>query len=445
MRMNTAAQLSRDPHKKTHEGAPAARITDLEALRRSVMACLLWEDTFYEGGVDIAERIKGLVSVIPDGKAIADLAVEARSEMNLRHVPLLIAREMARHPGHKKYVAGTLEKIIQRPDELTEFLAIYWADKRQPLSAQVKKGLAKAFGKFSEFSLSKYNRDTPVKLRDVLFLTHPRPKDAAQELLWKKLVDGQLAIPDTWEVALSSGADKGETFTRLLKEEKLGGLALLRNLRNMLKSGVDTRLIGEAIQGMDTRRILPFRFIAAARYAPRLEPALEDAMFRGIRESGVKFPGKTVLLVDVSGSMDDPLSRKSDMRRVDAACGLAMILREMCDELQVFSFSNATVEIPVRRGFALRDAITGSQLHGGTYLTTSIAEVNRKVAFDRIIVITDEQAAYEDRSIPGPKARGVMINVASYQNGVGYGPWLHLDGFSESVVRYLAALETADK
>ena len=44
---------------RTYEGAPAyPHLTDLQQLRRSVLACLLWEDSFYESGQSIADRIQ---------------------------------------------------------------------------------------------------------------------------------------------------------------------------------------------------------------------------------------------------------------------------------------------------------------------------------------------------------------------------------------------------
>ena len=104
----------------------------------------------------------------------------------------------------------------------------------------MKKGLAAAFPKFDEYALAKYDRGGPVKLRDVLFLAHAKPRDEAQAEVWKRLIAGELTTPDTWEVALSSsGADKREAWERLLREQKLGALALLRNLRNMREAGVD--------------------------------------------------------------------------------------------------------------------------------------------------------------------------------------------------------------
>jgi hypothetical protein len=141
----------------THEGAKAKHINPELQLYRSVMANLLWEDQFYEEGVKIAERIKALIPLV-DHRKVAGLAIYAREEMKLRHVPLLLARELARISSGKYLVSSLLERIIQRPDELTEFLAIYWQDGKQPLSGQVKKGLAKAFTKFSAYQLAKYNR-----------------------------------------------------------------------------------------------------------------------------------------------------------------------------------------------------------------------------------------------------------------------------------------------
>ena len=165
--------------RRTHEGAPARHISAEQELRRSVLACMLWEDQFYEDGVAIAGRIRELVPRVAAEK-VAALAVEAREKMKLRHAPLLLVREMARLATHRQLVAETLLRVVQRADELSEFVALYWSEGKQPLSAQVKKGLAAAFTRFDEYALAKYNRATPVKLRDVLFLTHAKPVDAAQ-------------------------------------------------------------------------------------------------------------------------------------------------------------------------------------------------------------------------------------------------------------------------
>jgi len=423
---------------RTHEGAPAQNLSPELQLRRSVLACLLWESQFYEDGVEIAGRIAELAPKVAAEK-VAALALEAREKMKLRHAPLLLVREMARHATHRGLVADTLARVIQRADELAEFVAIYWQDGRVPLSAQVKKGLAAAFPKFDEYALAKYDRGGPIKLRDVLFLAHAKPRGRAQADLWKRLIAGELTAPDTWEVALSSGADKREAWERLLRQQKLGALALLRNLRNMRDLGVNEELVRNALGSMSTARVLPFRFLAAARYAPQWEEALEQAMLDCVASQD-KLPGKTIVLVDVSGSMTAPLSHRSEMQRTDAAYGLALLLREIGEKAAVFSFSDSLVEVAPRRGFALRDAIDQSQRHNGTQLGSAVTELNLNHGYDRLIVITDEQA---HDTVPGPRGKGYVINVASYKNGVGYGKWTHIDGWSESVVEYIRALESA--
>ena len=396
MRTNLAQKYIAE---QTHEGAQAARIGPEQELRRTVAACLLWEDGFYESGESIADRIKTLV---PKCRAsfVAACAFEARTKMKLRHVPLLLAREMARHDGHRALVGKLLPSIIQRADELAEFVSIYWKDKRQPLSKQVKIGLAAAFGQFNEYALAKYNRDGAVKLRDVLFLCHAKPKDEEQAALWKRLVDGKLVTPDTWEVALSSGADKAATFARLMAEKQLGALAFLRNMRNMNEAGVDAGVVQAYGQAVDIARVLPFRFIAAARAVPAWEHIIEPMMLRAC-EGREKLPGKTVVLLDVSGSMNAPISAKSDLQRLDAACGVAILLRELCADVEVMTFSEQVVQVPARRGFALRDAIVRSQQHGGTYLGAAVTAINSQRTYERLVVLTDEQSADK---VPAPKA-----------------------------------------
>lgn len=420
----------------THEGARVVRTNPYNELRRSTMACMLWEDSFYESGESIASRIAGLVKTV--GAAdVMKLAVEARSKMNMRHAPLLLLRELARRKDASAAVEAGLVECIQRPDELAEFLAIYWKDKKQPLAACVKRGLARAFTKFTPYQFAKYNADRDIKLRDVMFLVHPKPVDKEQEDTFKALADNKLSAPDTWEVQLSGGANKKATFERLISEGKLGALALIRNLRLMTENGVDEGMIRSAIVNAKTDRVLPFRFIAAARHAPRFEPQLEWAMFKCL-EGSEMLSGKTLLLVDVSGSMTSNISGKTQMSRIDAACGLAILLREVCENVDVYTFASQEKYVPPRRGFALRDAIM-AQFGGSTRLGTSLSHLNYGEGHDRVIVITDGQS--ED-SVGAPRSkRGYILNVAAYQNGVGYGPWLSIDGWSDACVKYIQAYE----
>jgi hypothetical protein len=425
---------------------------------------MLWEDSFYVDGRTHAELVKELVHkcFLADCAAIA---LEARNQMKLRHVPLLIVREMARHPQLSKsprVVSDTLAEVIQRADELAEFVAIYWAEGKCPLSKQIKLGLAKAFQKFSEYDLAKYNRDKDVKLRDVLFLCHSKPADARGdrytrderasirlnpeavdlnlsegEELYRKLVDDQLRTPDTWEVELSQSKDKLKSWRRLLSENKLGDLAFLRNLRNMLEVGITVEDLTKSGEYRRWGRVLPFRFLSAARMVSQLEPLLEHWMFQALEDTP-KLKGHTVLLIDTSGSMKDALSAKSDLTRLDTAKALAMLLRELCESVEVYAFDTTVRLVPPRRGFALADAIGGAG--GGTCLGAAVASVRGRADVGRLIVLTDEQSSDPVGTAPAPLS--YMINVAAYRHGVGTGDsWLRINGFSEAIVSYIQAWE----
>jgi 60 kDa SS-A/Ro ribonucleoprotein len=418
----------------THEGAPAVRISAELELRRSVLATLLWEDTFYESGVEIGTRIQSLAAK-NDAEVVSALAMEARNVHGLRHAPLLLLLDLIKRGGHG--VAGTITNTIRRADEITELAALYWKfNPNKDFSWQMKKGLAGAFNKFDEYQFAKYNRDGAVKLRDVLFLSHPKAKDSKQQALFDKIVNNELAVPDTWETNLSGGKDKKETFERLLSEGKLGYLALLRNLRNMVEAGVDRELIRSAILARKgAELVFPFRFTAAARAAPTLEKFLDEALIAKVT-SGQKFEGRTVVAVDVSGSMNAPMSGKSDLRRQDAAATLASVING--DKVRVITFDTTVREVPHRIGMAGVDAILRSG-GGGTYLGAAVNHANA-IGGDRLIVITDEQS--HDRVGKPQFDHAYMINVSSYRNGVGYNDgWTHIDGFSEAVLKYIFEVE----
>jgi hypothetical protein len=218
-------------------------------------------------------------------------------------------------------------------------------------------------------------------------------------------------------------------------------MAVLRNLRLMLASGVDPKLIRERLD-KGVARALPFRFVTAARHAPKLEDGLEKAMLKGI--AGLeKLAGSTGLVVDVSGSMNYKLAKKGETTRMDAAAGLAILLREKAEDFSIATFSDACVELPPRRGFALRDAIVKSQAHSGTYLKRALTKLSEKQEWrdlDRLIVITDEQS--HDGILRAWTPRAYVVNVAPYKHGISYGNgWTHVDGWSERIVDYIAAVE----
>lgn len=449
MRLNAAPVV-----RKTDEGASAISLSPEQELSRVLMSCMLWEDSFYESGIVIADRLEGcLLKVSPE--VAAKLVRKARFESKLRHAPLWLTRLMAKHPKYRSQVKPLLSEIILRPAEAAEALAMYWKDGKEKLTRHYTAGIGEAFKRFDEYQLAKYNRNSAVKLRDVLRICHPKPKDEEQSKLWKRLLSGELQTPDTWEVAISaakSPEEKKAQWQRLVTENKLGPLALMRNLRNIYEAGVNNELIRNSIKQCNPAKLLPFQIIAAAIASPQNEDVLDvldvlEGLILKMLEGESKLAGKTAILVDVSNSMTDSLSAKSTMKRQDAACGLAILAKELCEESLVFSFSDCLTFVANRRGFALRDAILNSQQRNGTYLGGAVAKLcdNRdKFPFERLIVITDEQSADSLRH-PGKGIRSYIINIGPYDNSVGYGDWIRINGFSENTISFIAEYENAEK
>lgn len=452
------ATINRMIREYTHPGAKASKIDLVSQLERSVMSCLLWENSFYEDGASIADRITHLVGKVPAYET-ARIAIQAKEDMHLRHVPLLLARELARTKDGKSQLKLVLPKLITRPDDITEFLALYWKDGKKPLAKQVKILLGEAFRNFSEYQLQKYNGGSKaVKLRDAIKMTRPKPIDDAQAALWGRLVKGELQTPDTWEVAISYTKDKKTEWERLLTDNKLGGLAMLRNIRNMREAGINDDLIRKGISAINAGKLLPINFISAARYNLQFENTIEEKFFDCFSKSS-KLTGKTILVVDVSGSMRGKLSAKSDLTRMDIAGAISMIAREMCEYPVIyctagndFSRQHATIQIPARRGFSLCDYVRGGEANkyiggGGIFLAQCIEFIKKEQSSaDRIIVLTDEQDCDIKLNPASADAFGkynYLINISSEKNGIGYHKWLHIDGWSDKVLDYIVKYESS--
>src|ERR1051325_898936 len=317
------------PEPKTHEGAVAARQRRLVELERTVASCLLWEQNFYEAGDSVAARIAQLCEAVP-AQAIADLAIKARFDYKLRHAPLWLCRQLIRlHTG--EVVAGTIAKVVHRPDEAAELVSLYWQhntdrlgrrQKHRMLPAAMKRGLARAFRQWDAYQLAKWNRENAIELRHVLFLVHANPLSEGSVTkvpatrfrgpvlrtvggkadLWDRLIRDALPTPDTWEVGLSAARtdeDKRAAWTRLLENRKLPYLALLQNVRNLHDVGVAKSLVGEAlVAGAPESWALPYRFLAAAKACPAWEDLLDAALLAVRPET--KLPGETCLVLDVS-------------------------------------------------------------------------------------------------------------------------------------------------
>ncbi len=438
-------------------GNAAARQDDFALLRRAVLANLLWEDIAYQDGVAVTAEIDRLVPLC-EPSDVCNLAIEAREQQKLRHTPLYLAVQMCRHETHRKLVGGLLPRIITRADMLSDFLALYWKDGKCPLCSQAKKGLGEAFHNFDEYQFAKYDRDNQVKLRDVMFLARPVPRDEAEAALFKRIADRELATPKTWEVMLSSGADKKETWTELIREHKLGSLAMMRNISNMMKAGVEKKTIDDGLRSVNGAKLLPLDFLKAARMNAEFKREIEEAMMRSYASLPV-LSGKTLFIVDTSGSMDSIVSSKSDFSRKDAAAALAMLAANQCEDYRIVCTAgddnkrkgaHEWIQYPAK-GFDLFEQIAATRKtigYGGIFTRQVLEWCREKFAgesFDRIIIFSDSQ----DCDLPGKGKpvpfgkRNYICDVSAHTRGINYkGVWTaEISGFSENFLTFIGAME----
>ena len=283
--MSYNEQLRCDHLTTNHEGALAWRMTPEWELYTTVVTTMGVEDKFYEGGEERVRRIADLVRKV-EPEFVAQLAVYTREEMHLRSVPLLLLVELANCHQGDSLVSRAVGRTIQRADEITELLMCYLWRSGKPdlsgLSSQLRKGLAEAFNKFDEYQFAKYNRkNRKVTLRDALALVHPKPKDDRQADIFRKIKSDTLETPVTWETELSAVGQrhfdskeekeeaKREVWRKLVQSRRIGYMATLRNLRNMLGLGMDDetmQMVCDYIadpEAVRKSKQLPFRFLSA--------------------------------------------------------------------------------------------------------------------------------------------------------------------------------------
>lgn len=446
-----------------HEGAKAYVMTPAEELYSAVVTTGLSNIT-YEKGNDRLERIQSLIQK-NDPEFVAKLAVYARKEMHLRSIPLVLATELAKETSGTDLVSRTVDGVIQRADEITELLAYYQlanerteTKKLNRLSKQIQKGLVKSFNKFDEYQFAKYNRKGEVTFKDALFLVHPKAKDENQQTIFNKIVYDILDTPYTWEVELSvlgqtkfsDEAEKKIAFKNkweeLIFSNKLGYMATLRNLRNILEAGVSPEAMSKVWSYLSDERAvknskqLPFRFLAAYRelknvdspYLSSVWNALEEAVLASAQNiKGFGFNTSVVIAADVSGSMQKSVSPRSKVLLYDIGLLMSMILQSQCQNIITGMFGDRWLRTPMPKQGILQNVDALYKREGEVGYSTNgylVIEdlIKRKETVDKVMLFTDTQMwdsngrgnSFEDNwnryKMIAPNAKLYIFDLAGY-------------------------------
>jgi 60 kDa SS-A/Ro ribonucleoprotein len=416
-------------------------------------------DKFYETGADRLTRIQALIRA-NSPEFVARLAVVARTEFHLRSVSHVLLGELAKVHRGDSLVMRAIVKCAERPDDLIE-LAAYVG---MPMPKQVKRGIRHALPKFSRYQLAKYRGEgKSVSLVDIFNLSHPNPKFASdeQKAAWKDLMAGKLASFDTWEVDISKNPSK-EAWEKLIVENKMGYMAMLRNLNNFVKYGVDPEKVVAKLtdpEAVKKSKQLPFRFYTAYKnvtgariYSDAIARAMDIAV-----DNVPKFEGKTLIAVDSSGSMTS--GDDNDNAIVKAAIFAATLMKANINA-DVILYDTGVKEFPgtsLAPVVDIADRIIHAAMGGGTE-TSLVFEYALKVnrAYDRIIILSDNESWHEGYG-------GVQERYNAYKRATNSDPFIyavdiqgygtkdvegskvfHLTGWSDRLLDFMAQAERGD-
>jgi hypothetical protein len=387
-------------------GGYAYKQSDKMLLVSQVLCSFYNEKKFYkDNSQEIVENAKKLIQSGDDNaRFVAKLCVYARKEFNMRTISQVLAVILANEKNGIPYAKNTISSICLRVDDIINIVAFQLNEYGHTIPNQMKKGLSIAFNNFNEYQFAKYNRKGQVKLKDTLRLVHPIPKDEEQSILFKKILKDDLKTPYTWEVELSTKGNTKEVWEELIASKKVGYMAILRNLRNILKNGVnnidDVYNFLENENAIKNSKLLPFRYYTAYKEVENLNYAtnrtfevLENAMQKSLNNIE-KINGLSFVCGDVSGSMIYPISEKSKIKCIDISNLMVAMANHICEDSITGVFSERFKKITMsNKKSVLSNAKNIRWKWGGTNINSTIEYLlDNNIYVDRIIIFSDNEA-----------------------------------------------------
>lgn len=430
-----------------------------------VLTSMLGGDAFYESEAEKLKRIEALVASEPElAKFVAKAMVYARTEANLRSISHFLGVLLAEKAKGTDYLRSALGRTIVRPDDAVEMLALFNSRNSTMLPNSMRRAFKDAFEtKFDGYQLRKYaNENSAVKLKDVVKLCRPNPErlvsmgKATDSNIFKQLIEGTLPKIQTAQTvnAGSTGEARAENYKELLLARKLGYMAALKNIKNILESGADTETISalNALlvneKAVLNSKLLPFRFYQAYREVQGLNidrivrnnilESIEVGFAYSARNVGlVEGDEKIAILLDESGSMstnvDGPKGRQSissfEIGKVLVASMFGGLKK---GNAACWFWGDSSREVSLKAS-PLEWVFKQDTKGGGTDLVGAIKGlIQAKTAVDVIVIITDMQQNYfsggyrggdflrvlnEYKSQFNPNAKVLFWNVYDYGTG----------------------------
>jgi 60 kDa SS-A/Ro ribonucleoprotein len=365
----------------------------------SILLTSFVQDQFYRSENGTIVRVKELLKNV-DPLFAAKAAVFARNEFGMRSISHIVAGELAKIVKGEAWTKAFFDRVCRRADDPVEILAYYLATYGKPIPNSLKKGLGAALSRQNHYQLAKYRRDgQPFKLVDAVNMLRPKGTEAL-----KALMTGTLKPADTWETKLtqvgqqaeddeSKAELKAQAWSELIRDGKLGYLALIRNLRNILK-GADALLVNEVcnqLRDADAIRkslVFPFQIHTAYEIVDQLDgttsrrvmSALDDAIDLSCGNIP-KLDGDSVVFLDVSGSMAGKVDKIASIFAAVICKSWDADLIRFDDSAKYLNYNRKDSTMTLSRSF--------SYSGGGTNMPSAIAAMNKQYA--RILILSDMQ------------------------------------------------------
>lgn len=412
------------------------------------------KDTFYENAKDRNDRFVKLSQsvAVEDPRWFTGFVGWLRNDAFMRSGAVVAAVEGAKALYDSGVQNGTPRALVAaaqaRADEPGEVLAYYESVYGKNFPAFLKKGVADGARKlYSEYSLLKYDTDSKgYRFGDVLQLAHVKPKDAVQSELFGYALNRRynnvtevpavLRMTNAREGLMKTDvkARKGLLNSTLLKDAgmtwealsgwlngpmdaqaweavipSMGHMALLRNLRNFLQAGVSQKVLRDVLNRIsDPEQVakgkqFPFRYLAAYQANKgnlKVSAALEDALQASLANVP-ELSGRTLILVDRSGSMFWSNDQKMDLTFADQAAIFGSALALRAEDATLVQFGSSSAEVSFRKTDSVLPMLSKFRDLGGT--STAAAVKRHFNGHDRVIIVTDEQYSGVDPSGVVPK------------------------------------------
>lgn len=423
------------PDAVTSEGVPAfQKSPELELV--TMLLTSFATDKFYSTGDQQMNRVRTLVRAISavDPLFSAKAAIYARDTFGMRTIAQVVAVELAPFISKAEWASRFYEKLVVRPDDMTEVVSLYLArnpkpqgKRHAPFPNAMKRGFARALASLDAHRLAKYKAEGKgVKLVDLANLFHPKSNEQLAAL-----VGGSLKPADTWEVAstkagqeaadvkaaalaegkseaeaaLAAAGVKTDAWMQLVLGRQLGHFALLRNLRNIRDKapGVMNIALEQLKIGVGKARVFPYRYLVAgdqfAGEPGQINADVCNALVECVNGAlgGVPvMPGRTLVAVDNSASMTSAAYRRNGKgmesdtpARKAAVFGAAIALTSPSD-LMVFSDSGIYVRLVKGTPLTTAASLILQSIHSAGTDFRPIFATNEK--YDRFIILTDNEA-----------------------------------------------------